>query len=109
MSNDEDDTIWVDFNPNDFIIRISPILDKKDKWTGELKVGYLTLDENFLADEDYQHVDMVTNLALSSIQLMEEDTGFRDKLYEYTIKQLRGGAEPVIEKDDSNVIKLRFT
>ena len=27
--------IYIEFNPNDYIIRLSPFLDKKGDWTGE--------------------------------------------------------------------------
>lgn len=104
----EEEKIWVDFDPNDFVIRIAPVLDNDDSWTGELRVGYMTLDENFLKDDDYQHLDMVANLAMSSIQLMEDDHEFRDKLYNYTLSVLKGSGKPIVEKDDSNIIKLRF-
>lgn len=103
------DKIFVDFEPNDFVIRISPILDDDDKWTGELNVGYLTLDENYLDEDDYSHVDMVANLTLSSIPLMELNQTFRDILYKYTVDTLKEDNKPVVEKDDdTNVIQLRF-
>jgi hypothetical protein len=105
----EQEKIFVDFEPNDFIIRISPVLDDNDAWTGELTVGYLTLDENYLNESDYTHVDMVTNLTLSAIPLMEEDIEIRNRLYKYTTSVLEQEGKPVVEKeDDSNVIKLRF-
>ncbi len=106
----EQEKIFVDFEPNDFIIRISPVLDDDDAWTGELTVGYLTLDENYLNESDYTHVDMVTNLTLSAIPLMEEDIEIRNRLYKYTTSVLEQEGKPVVEKeDDSNIIKLRFS
>jgi hypothetical protein len=114
MSKDEDDTIYVDFKPNDFVIRISPVMDSDDTWTGELNVGYLTMDENYMKEDDYAHVDIVTNMTLSSIPLMEEDLQFRSKLYQYTLDALSEAPEEHVKKvtteheDDSNVIKLRF-
>lgn len=106
----EEERIFVDFEPNDFIIRISPVLDDDDLWTGELSVGYLTLDENFLNETDYRHVDMVTNLTLSVIPLMEEDVELRNKLYKYTTSMLEKEGKPVVEtQEDSNIIKLRFS
>lgn len=114
MSKKEDETIYVDFTPNDFVIRISPILDENDSWTGELNVGYLTMDENYMKEDDYVHVDIVTNMALSAIPLMEEDLEFRSKLYQYTLKAMANTPEEHVkavtteQEDDSNVIKLRF-
>ena len=75
-----EDRIFVDFEPNDFVIRVTPVLDEHDRWTGDMKVGYLTLDENYLREEDYQHVDLLTNLMLASVPLMEEDIKFRNCL-----------------------------
>jgi hypothetical protein len=114
MSKKEDETIYVDFTPNDFVIRISPIMDDEDTWTGELNVGYLTMDENYMKEDDYVHVDIVTNMALSAIPLMEEDLEFRSKLYQYTLKAMANTPEEHVkavtteQEDDSNVIKLRF-
>lgn len=110
----EDDKVYVDFTPNDFVIRISPIMDDEDTWTGELNVGYLTMDENYMKEDDYVHVDIVTNMALSAIPLMEEDLEFRTKLYRYTLDAMSDTPEEHVKsittehEDNSNVIKLRF-
>ena len=109
---DGTDRIFVDFEPNDFVIRISPILDGEDNWTGELNVGYITMDENFLKEDDYTHVDIVTNMAVSSIPLMEDDLKFRDQLYNYTasvLKQQKERKKPEVIKDGSNIIQLDFS
>ena len=114
MSKKENETIYVDFTPNDFVIRISPIMDDEDTWTGELNVGYLTMDENYMKEDDYAHVDIVTNMALSAIPLMEEDLEFRTKLYRYTLDAMSDTAEEHVKsvttehEEDSNIIKLRF-
>ena len=109
--DDKYEKIFVDLEPNDFVIRISPIIDGEDNWTGELNVGYMTMDDNFLKDDDYNHIDVVTNMAVSSIPMMEDDGNFRDQLYKYTtsmLEQQKKQNKPDIIKDDSNVIKLRF-
>lgn len=114
MSKKENETIYVDFTPNDFVIRISPIMDDEDTWTGELNVGYLTMDENYMKEDDYAHVDIVTNMALSAIPLMEEDLEFRTKLYRYTLDAMSDTPEEHVKsvttehEEDSNIIKLRF-
>ena len=109
--DDKHEKTFIDFEPNDFVIRISPILDSDDTWTGELNVGYMTMDDNFLKDDDYTRVDIVTNMVVSSIPLMEDDLKFRDQLYSYTIDMIEQGKKknkPEIVKDDSNIIQLRF-
>ena len=40
-----DDKIFLDFEPNDFIIRLAPLLDDEGLWTGELKIGTITTQE----------------------------------------------------------------
>ncbi len=86
--DDKHEKTFIDFEPNDFVIRISPIIDEDDSWTGELNVGYMTMDDNFLKDDDYTHVDIVTNMAVSSIPLMEDDLKFRDQRYNSTGRML---------------------
>ena len=51
-----EEKIYIDFEPNDFIIRITPVLDENNKWVGELRVGTITTDDNTLDDEDYSHL-----------------------------------------------------
>ena len=43
-----EEKIFIDFEPNDFIIRLSPLLDEDGLWTGELKIGTITTEENNL-------------------------------------------------------------
>lgn len=109
--DDEYEKTFIDFDPNDFVIRISPVVDEEDNWTGELNVGYITMDDNFLKEDDYMHIDVVTNMALSAIPLMEDDLKFRNQLYKYTtsmLEQQKKKEKPEVVKDDSNVIQLRF-
>ena len=103
-----EDRIFVDFEPNDFVIRVTPVLDEHDRWTGDMKVGYLTLDENYLSKEDYQHVDLLTNLMLASVPLMEEDIKFRNTLYKYHENMLRIQEKPKVSHTEDNVIHLDF-
>ena len=103
-----EDRIFVDFEPNDFVIRVTPVLDEDDRWTGDMKVGYLTLDENYLSKEDYQHVDLLTNLMLASVPLMEEDIKFRNTLYKFHEKMLKLQDKPKVSHTEDNVVHLDF-
>ena len=47
-----EDKIFIDFEPNDFIVRITPLLDENHAWTGELRIGSITTDDNNLSDEE---------------------------------------------------------
>ena len=103
-----EDRIFVDFEPNDFVIRVTPVLDEDERWTGDMKVGYLTLDENYLSKEDYQHVDLLTNLMLASVPLMEEDIKFRNTLYKFHENMLRIQDKPKVSHTEDNVVHLDF-
>ena len=103
-----EDRIFVDFEPNDFVIRVTAVLDEHDRWTGDMKVGYLTLDENYLREEDYQHVDLLTNLMLASVPLMEEDIKFRNTLYKFHENMLRIQDKPKVSHTEDNVVHLDF-
>ena len=103
-----EDRIFVDFEPNDFVIRVTPVLDEDDIWTGDMKVGYLTLDENYLREEDYQHVDLLTNLMLASVPLMEEDIKFRNTLYKFHEDMLKIQDKPKVSHTEDNVVHLDF-
>ena len=103
-----EDRIFVDFEPNDFVIRVTPVLDEHDRWTGDMKVGYLTLDENYLSKEDYKHVDLLTNLMLASVPLMEEDIKFRNTLYKFHEDMLKIQDKPKVSHTEDNVVHLDF-
>ena len=64
-----EDTILIDFNPNDYIIRLSPFLDKKGDWTGELMVG-----TSIPAMEDDDDVRQVLADIVDTIQEDLKDT-----------------------------------
>ena len=99
-----EERIFVDFEPNDFVVRITPVLDTDDTWSGDLKVGYMTLDENYLNDSDYQHIDLLTNLMLASVPLMEDDHTFRDTLYKYHENMLKSTGKPIITHNEDGYL-----
>ena len=78
-----DDKIFLDFSPNDYIIRISPFIDKDGAWTGELQVGSCTTDDNTMNDDDYINLMQLTHMLLAAIPAMEEDDYVRETLYKH--------------------------
>ena len=68
----------------------------------------MTLDENYLTDSDYQHIDLLTNLMLASVPLMEDDHNFRDTLYKYHETMLKSTGKPIIKHGEDNVVHLDF-
>tara|TARA_R110002020_G_scaffold275337_1_gene490551 strand:- start:135 stop:455 length:321 start_codon:yes stop_codon:yes gene_type:complete len=101
--------IFIDFEPNDFIVRITPLLDENNAWTGELKIGSITTDDNTLSDDDYSHLMYLVTLLSSAVPLMEEDSEFRNKLNAYAQDSLKPiSNKPTIESVKDNVVKLKF-
>ena len=106
-----DEKILLDFDPNDFIIRISPFLDEQGKWTGELLVGNTTTDENYLDDDDYLNLMRLVHMVLASVPAMEENEMIREVLYKYAEsvqKEEQEKIPKVTSKQGSNVIELNF-
>ena len=99
----------MNFNPNDFVIRISPEVDSQGDWTGDLSVGMLTTDDNNMKKEDYVHLRVLTDMLIAAIPLMEEDADVRRKLFKY-VDELNQDEEtkPLITERDGNVVKVNF-
>ena len=58
-------TVFQQFDDNDILIRLSPFVDNKGEWTGELLVGMSSSEDNELSENDYfhiTHVQQVKNL-----------------------------------------------
>lgn len=106
-----DEKILLDFDPNDFIIRISPFLDEQGKWTGELMVGSTTTDENYLDEDDYLNLMRLIQMVCASVPAMESDENVRETLYKYAedvLKESNENVPKVRRNENSNVIELSF-
>jgi len=101
----------INFNPNDFVIRISPEVDDNGDWTGDLTVGMLTTDDNTMKTDDFAHLKVLTDMLIAAIPLMEQDHDVRRKLFKLVDQiDADGTAEekPLIEERDGNVVKVNF-
>ena len=106
-------TIFQQFDDNDILIRLSPFLDDRGGWTGELLVGLASSEDNDLTENDYFHVMQLGSMLCAAVPLMEESESFRKMLYEYTqnvLEEEKKGnkkKKKVVEKHD-NIIKVNF-
>ena len=101
----------INFNPNDFVIRISPDVDDNGDWTGDLSVGMLTTDDNTMKADDFAHLKMLTDMLIAAIPLMEQDHDVRRKLFKIVDKIDADELEmerPLVEERDGNVVKVNF-
>lgn len=110
----DDDSILMDFDPNDFLIRLSPMLDQNGNWDGDISVGILTTPENTLDEEDFGHLMHLTTMVAASLPLMEDNATFRKKLSQYaeSIQEEESldarPEKPKTMKIADNIIKLMF-
>ena len=104
-------TVFQQFDDNDILIRLSPFLDEKDGWTGEVLVGVATSEDNYLSENDYFHIMQLGSMLCAAVPLMEESETFRKMLYEYTQnvieKEKKENKKKIVEKKD-NIIKVNF-
>ena len=109
-----EDKVYIDFDPNDYIIRLSPFLDKKGEWTGELMVGTVTTDDNNMSDSDHYQLMHLTQMVCASITAMEEDEEVRQVLTDIVadlqeeMKEVEVTAEKKIIAVDDNIINVKF-
>ena len=98
----------INFNPNDFVIRISPDVDDNGDWTGDLTVGMLTTDDNTMKAEDFAHLKVLTDMLIAAIPLMEQDPEVRRKLFKIVDTIDNEEEKPLIAERDGNVVKVNF-
>lgn len=109
--------IFMDFDQNDYIIRLSPFLNKKGEWTGEIMVGTCTTDDNTLSDFDNAQLMKLSHMMCASLPVMEEDSAVRrllenevertiDDALEEDFKQIKPAIEVAGVSD--NVISVLF-
>lgn len=103
-------TIFKEFDDNDVMVRLSPFLDPKGEWTGELLVGIVASEDNDLSDDDYMSIMQLGSMLCAAVPLMEDDEKFREMLYNQTQNMLEEDRKkkPTITRQENNVIKVNF-
>lgn len=106
----KEDNILIDFHPNDYIIRLSPFVDEKGNWTGELMVGTISTEDNVMSDTDHYQLMHLTQMVCASIPAMEENEDFRELLTEIVDDVVEGSKEEEskITGVDENIISVKF-
>lgn len=114
-----EEKVFMDFDPNDFIVRITPFLDQKGNWTGELMVGTISTEDNIMNDNDHYQLMHLTQMVCASIPAMEESEEVRDLLSDIVEEAKSEGIltelpeektkkKPDITSVDKNVISVKF-
>tara|TARA_E500000178_G_scaffold330031_1_gene361555 strand:- start:1588 stop:1929 length:342 start_codon:yes stop_codon:yes gene_type:complete len=100
--------------PEDFTIRVRPLLDRDKNWTGEIDVVIITQPHNALSDDDYYQVMHICKMISSVIPLMEKDVKLRDTVNDYVVNKLDKDythditKDSKIEKIEDNIIRINF-
>ncbi len=102
----EEEQTFINFDPNDFIIRISPVVENGE-WSGDINVGQVTTDANTLSDDDYGHLSILTDMLVCAIPLIEERPDIRDELYKLAQEQY-GDRKPTVQERKGNVLTVNF-
>jgi|TARA_R100001082_G_C4357692_1_gene157717 hypothetical protein len=105
----EDEPIWMDFDKNDFVITLTPAINKKDnRWTGEIMLNHCSTQDNDMHPEDCDSMVQMINMLFASIPLMEHDIEFRNKLYNHAKTMVKEDDKPKIIDKIDNVINVNF-
>ena len=92
-------------NPNDIIIILHPVLDKKGKWTKRVYLSIAHSQYANLSKEDMREVQELAALGCSAIHSVGNEAWLRDFLEE-EINKLEEDKKSYTVKD--NVIQLNF-
>lgn len=83
--------------PEDFIIKVNPHLNSKGKWNGGIELSIIPNLNNPLDDDDYYQVEHICKMLCSTLNFMEIEPSFRDKINDYVVN--------VFDKEDEEVDK----
>ena len=108
----KENKVFISFDANDYIVRLTPFVDKEGNWTGEILVGTITTDENNLSDEDHFNLMTITKMVCAAVPAMEEDEYVRDTLNEIVEKSEEEEENELpkatIASIEENVISVNF-
>ena len=94
----------------DILIRMQPVLDHQNNWTGDVTLQVLDSVDNPLSDRDFNDIMFFARMCLVGIDLLRSDETYSRKVYEIVRKELEEEARPklkLISRHD-NVISVDF-
>jgi hypothetical protein len=107
---DEFDYDYVE--PEDFVIRVRPMITHDRQWTGEIDLSVITLPENELNDDDYGSLIHFCKMMCASVPVMETNEDIRDLIHEYVTKKFDIEYEVELEdkvvSKEGNVVTIDF-
>ena len=92
----------------DVLIRMSPLLDHQNNWTGDVNLQVLDSVNNPLSDRDYADMMFFARMCIVGIDLQRSDDEWAKKIYQVTRKELKKEAQPKVTSRQDNVITVDF-
>jgi len=114
MTNDFKD-LHMNIKDQDVIIRMQPMLDSNNNWTGDVHLSVIDSPANPLSDDDYNELMFFARMCLVGIDLVRSDVDFskrvfkivEDEIYQEKIKKQNSVPVPIMSRHD-NVIRVDF-
>ena len=78
----------MNFEDEDFIIRIRPSVEENGEWTGEIDISIIAGPDNPLDDESYSQVMHFVRMMCATVPIMEQSKELRDMVHDYVMKDL---------------------
>ena len=100
--------LHVRLDDQDIIVRMKPILDHQNNWTGDVHLQVLDSVHNPLSDRDFNDLMFFTRMCLVGIDLLRTDEEWSKKVYQMVRKELDDEMKPEIVSRQGNVIRVDF-
>lgn len=97
------------FDDNDFIIRVTPKLDKVGAWNGDIRLSVVTTNANDMDDDDFDNVLQLCNYMCVAVQVAEENEQVRTAIWEYVQKEDDSDEAVTVQRVEDNVVYAAFT
>ena len=82
MTQDGFKDLHFKLDDQDILIRMQPILDHQNNWTGDVNLQVIDSVANPLSDRDFSEVMLFAHMALVSIDFLRSDEEHTKKVYE---------------------------
>lgn len=82
MTQDGFKDLHFKLDDQDILIRMQPMLDHQNNWTGDVNLQVIDSVANPLSDRDFSEVMLFAHMALVSIDLLRSDEEHTKKVYE---------------------------
>ena len=111
MTQDGFKDLHFKLDDQDILIRMQPILDHQNNWTGDVNLQVIDSPMNPLSDRDFNEIMFFARMTLVSIDLLRSDEDHSRKVYEIVRSEMeapRGKPPVAITGRQGNVIKVDF-